>query len=146
MAYSTHHRYCQRSLFNVLNNLLDWESVKMLDLFGGTGNHCYEFISRGCMDATYVDKFMGCIRFVHELRQKLNLEKELTIVKSDVFKYINACNQQYDYIFAVRHIRYPIYLKFQILYLKKNYSNQTAYLLWKPIRNTIFMLIPILFS
>ena len=38
----------KEGLFNVLNNRLDWEEVKMLDLFGGTGNHCYEFISRGC--------------------------------------------------------------------------------------------------
>lgn len=90
----------KEGLFNVLNNLLDWEETKMLDLFGGTGNHCYEFISRGCQDATYVDKFTGCVRFVLDLRQKLNLEKELTVVKSDVFKFIRQCNCQYDYIFA----------------------------------------------
>lgn len=90
----------KEGLFNVLNNRLDWESVKMLDLFGGTGNHCFEFISRGCDDTTYVDKFMGCIRFVHDLKKKLQLDKELTIIKSDVFKYIHTCTEQYDYIFA----------------------------------------------
>lgn len=90
----------KEGLFNVLNHQLDWEEVRMLDLFGGTGNHCYEFISRGCKDATYVDKFMGCIRFVRELRDKLELQNELTIVRSDVFKFIEGCKEQYDYIFA----------------------------------------------
>ncbi len=90
----------KEGLFNVLNNRLDWESVKMLDLFGGTGNHCFEFVSRGCDDTTYVDKFMGCVRFVHDLKKKLQLDKELTIIKSDVFKYIHNSTEQYDYIFA----------------------------------------------
>ena len=67
----------KEGLFNVLNNRLDWEEVKMLDLFGGTGNHCYEFISRGCIDATYVDQFMGCIKFVQEISEKLNIENGL---------------------------------------------------------------------
>ena len=90
----------KEGLFNILNNRLDWEEVKMLDLFGGTGNHCYEFISRGCEDATYVDQFMGCIKFVHELRDKLGLQNELKIVKSDVFKFIHSTKEKYDYIFA----------------------------------------------
>lgn len=90
----------KEGLFNVLNNRLDWEEVKMLDLFGGTGNHCYEFISRGCNDATYVDQFMGCIKFVQEVSEKLNIEKELRIVRSDVFRFIASTKEKYDYIFA----------------------------------------------
>lgn len=90
----------KEGLFNVLNNRLDWEEVKMLDLFGGTGNHCYEFISRGCTDATYVDQFMGCIKFVQEVSEKLKIENELRIVRSDVFRFINTTKEKYDYIFA----------------------------------------------
>ena len=90
----------KEGLFNILNNRLDWEEVKMLDLFGGTGNHCYEFISRGCEDATYVDQFMGCIKFVNEIRDKLQLQNELRIVKSDVFKFIHSTKEKFDYIFA----------------------------------------------
>ena len=90
----------KEGLFNVLNNRLDWEEVKMLDLFGGTGNHCYEFISRWCIDATYVDQFMGCIKFVQEVSEKLNIENELRIVRSDVFRFIASTKEKYDYIFA----------------------------------------------
>lgn len=92
--------FAKEALFNILNNLLDFESVKMLDLFGGTGSHCYEFISRGCTDATYVDKFPGCVQFVRKTAQKLQIESSLKIFQMDVFRFIESTRGQYDYIFA----------------------------------------------
>ncbi len=97
--------FAKEGLFNTLRHLLDFESVRMLDLFGGTGNHCYEFISRGCTDATYIDKFGGCIAFVKKTAKTLGIEKELTIIRGDVLKFINRQSilknkKQYDYIFA----------------------------------------------
>ena len=92
--------FAKEGLFNILMNRIDFEETKMLDLFGGTGNHCYEFISRGCTDATYVDKFGPAVRFVHQICDELGLEDEIRIVKSDVFKFIGKDKGQYDYIFA----------------------------------------------
>ncbi len=92
--------YAKEGLFNILNNNFDFETLKVLDLFGGTGNHSYEFISRGCQDVTYVDKFQGCIKFVKETATKLAIEEELNIVKADVFKFMARTTSKYDYIFA----------------------------------------------
>ena len=92
--------FAKEGLFNILSNRIDFSEVKMLDLFGGTGNHCYEFISRGCEDATYVDKFGGCVAFVKKTAELLKIENELKIVKSDVFKFINTTIEKYDFIFA----------------------------------------------
>ena len=92
--------FAKEGLFNILYNRLDFESLKVLDIFGGTGNHCYEFISRGCEDATYVDKFGGAVSFVKKTAKELNIENRLTIVKMDVFKFINSTSNKYDYIFA----------------------------------------------
>lgn len=92
--------FAKEGLFNILNNRIDFEETKMLDLFGGTGNHCYEFISRGCMDATYVDKHGPAVSFVEKLRKELDIEDRLRIVRSDVFKYMSQCNEKYDFIFA----------------------------------------------
>ena len=33
--------YAKEALYNILQNRIDFEETKMLDLFGGTGNHCY---------------------------------------------------------------------------------------------------------
>ena len=92
--------FAKEGLFNILTNRIEFSEVKMLDLFGGTGNHCYEFISRGCEDATYVDKFGGCVAFVKKTAELLKIENELKIVKSDVFKFINTTIEKYDFIFA----------------------------------------------
>ncbi|MDB4438684.1 RsmD family RNA methyltransferase [bacterium] len=90
----------KEGLYNILANKIDFEDIKFLDLFGGTGSHCYECISRGCRDATYVDKFQGCINFVKTMSAKLKIEDYLDIQRINVFSYIKKCEEQYDYIFA----------------------------------------------
>lgn len=92
--------FAKEALFNILNNRLDFEQTKMLDLFGGSGSHCYEFISRGCTDATYVDKFPGCVQFVRKVAALLKIEPFLKIYQMDVFRFIEHASVQYDYIFA----------------------------------------------
>ncbi len=90
----------KEALFNILNNRLDFEDTRFLDLFGGTGNHSYEFISRGCTDVTYVDKFPGCVNFVRKTAQHLKIEDCIKIMHMDVFKFMDYSKAQYDYIFA----------------------------------------------
>ena len=58
------------------------------------------FISRGCTDVTYVDKFPGCVAFVKKTSKLLDIESNIKIVKGDVFKFIQYSIEQYDYIFA----------------------------------------------
>lgn len=90
----------KEALFNILQNQLEFDKVKMLDLFGGTGSHCLEFISRGCVDTTYVDKFGPAVRFISGLTKELNINDKININKADVFFFIKNCNEKYDYIFA----------------------------------------------
>lgn len=92
--------FSKEALFNILNNQLDFEDSKVLDLFGGTGNHSYEFISRGCTDVTYVDQFAGCVSFVRKTAKILGIESSLKIMQMDVFRFIEQSTQQYDYIFC----------------------------------------------
>ena len=92
--------FAKEGLFNILTNNFDFEDIKVLDLFGGTGNHTYEFISRGCLDVTYVDKHAPAVRFVRETTKKLEIEDNLRIIQGDVFKFISAAYEQFDYIFA----------------------------------------------
>jgi len=90
----------KEGLYNILNNKIDFEVIKFLDLFGGTGSHCYECISRGCEDATYVDKHRPATVFVEQMRDKLGAADKLKIHRMDVFKFIKNCDEKYDYIFA----------------------------------------------
>ena len=45
----------RESLFNILNNRIDWENANALDLFSGTGCIAVEFVSRGCPHVTSVE-------------------------------------------------------------------------------------------
>ncbi len=92
--------YAKEGLFNILINTFDFSSLRVLDLFGGTGNHSYEFISRGCEDVTYVDKFPGCVAFVKKTAKELDIEENIKIVRNDVFRFIQQPQEPYDYIFA----------------------------------------------
>lgn len=92
--------FAREALFNILANNFHFEEIKVLDLFGGTGSHSYEFISRGCPDVTYVDQFGPCVRFVQQTAKALGMEDALRIVRSDVFRYLDACTEPFDYIFA----------------------------------------------
>lgn len=92
--------FAKEGLFNILLNEIDFEETKMLDLFGGTGNHCFEAISRGCNDVTYVDKHGPCHKFVRSLAKDLDVEDKIKPVRFDVAKFVPKCTDSFDYIFA----------------------------------------------
>jgi len=92
--------FSKEALYNILTNRVDFDEVRFLDLFGGTGNHCYECISRGAQSATYVDKFGPAVKFVKEMAIRLDIENEMNIYKMDVFKYIKTINSTFNLIFA----------------------------------------------
>ena len=88
----------KEALFNILNFQIDFQEIKLLDLFAGTGNISYEFISRGTTQITAVDQHYGCIKFINKTANEL--EAEINTVKSDVFKYLDKVKTKSDLIFA----------------------------------------------
>lgn len=90
----------KESLFNILINQYDLSNIKVLDLFAGTGNIGYEFISRGVAEVTFVDKFAGCTRFIQNMCKTLAVDQQAQIIKDDVFRFLKTSTQTYDIIFA----------------------------------------------
>ena len=88
----------KEALFNVLNNHFNFEGLKVLDLFSGTGNISYEFASRGSNNITSVDGDFGCIKFIKQTATEYDFN--IAAIKSDVLKYIEKCKAKYDIIFA----------------------------------------------
>ncbi|MFM8710168.1 MAG: RsmD family RNA methyltransferase [Sphingomonadales bacterium] len=89
----------KEGLFNMLQNRLDFETIKTLDLFGGTGSISYELASRGVAELTIVEKDATMHRFITQTAEALKLTG-FTVVRSDVFKFITQCNDTFDFIFA----------------------------------------------
>ena len=88
----------KEALFNVLNNHFEFEDLKVLDLFAGTGNISYEFASRGSQNITCVDADFGCIKYIKQTAAEFDFN--IACIKSDVLSYINKCNTTYNMIFA----------------------------------------------
>ena len=88
----------KEALFNVLNNYFDFEGLKVLDLFSGTGNISYEFASRGSNNITSVDADFGCVKFIKQTASEYDFD--IAAIKSDAFGFIDKCKSSYDIIFA----------------------------------------------
>ena len=88
----------KEALFNVLRNHFNFDGLKVLDLFSGTGNNSYEFASRGSDNITCVDGDFGCVKFIKQTASEFDFN--IAAVKSDVLKFIERCNAKYDIIFA----------------------------------------------
>lgn len=89
----------KEGLFNVLQHNLEFDILKTLDLFGGTGSISYELASRGVTDLTIVEKDPAMYEFIKKTSATLRIN-ELTVVKMDVFKFIAQCSDKFDFIFA----------------------------------------------
>jgi 16S rRNA (guanine966-N2)-methyltransferase len=91
--------FAKEALFNVLNNRIDFEQQRVLDLFAGTGNITLEFASRGCERITSVDADARCCKFIKETCAKFNLN-QVTVFKSDVFEFIKRNHDKSDLVFC----------------------------------------------
>lgn len=89
----------KEALFNILYNQFDFESLKVLDLFSGTGNISLEFASRGAYSITSVDRDFGCYNYLKTVAKQYSLDA-VQPVKADVLKYLELETDQYDLIFV----------------------------------------------
>lgn len=89
----------KEGLFNIIENNLEISSLKTLDLFGGTGSISYELASRGAKELTIVEKDIAMHEFIKKTAAMLAI-KNITIVKSDVFRFIEQCTEAFNFIFA----------------------------------------------
>ena len=96
----------KEALFNILNNRFQFDSLKVLDLFSGTGNISYEFASRGAGEITAVDAHYACIKFIAKTSQEF--EFPIQCFKSDVFKYLKKTALKFDLIFADPPYQLPL--------------------------------------
>lgn len=88
----------KEALFSIINNQYYFDEISVLDLFAGIGSISLEFASRGTTDITSVDNDFGCVKFITETAEKLDLP--VRAIKSDVNKYLESCKQEYTIIFA----------------------------------------------
>lgn len=91
--------FAKESLFNILNNLVDFEEIKVLDLFAGTGNLSYEFFSRGALSVTAVEIDHKCSVFIEKTAEALHAGN-INVIRTDVYHFLKKPWDSFDIIFA----------------------------------------------
>ncbi len=89
----------RESLFNILNNYVDYEECSVMDLFAGTGAVSIEFISRGAREVTSIDINNACTEFIKSTARQLGLDN-IHVVRADVFDLLKRANRKFEIIFA----------------------------------------------
>jgi 16S rRNA (guanine966-N2)-methyltransferase len=89
----------KEALFNILQNQMEFEGIKVLDLFCGTGNISLEFASREAEKVIAVDRSIHCINYVKDTARQHRLD-QIKTYKTDVFKFLEIETEQFDLIFA----------------------------------------------
>jgi len=89
----------KEGLFNIIGNNISIPGIKTLDIFGGTGSISYELASRGAAELTIIEKDSKMYEFIKSKIAELKIEN-CTVLKMDVFRFLENCNETYDLIFA----------------------------------------------
>ena len=91
--------FAKEGLFNILDNEYEFQDLKVLDLFGGTGSIAYEFASRGASRVYCVEMARENASFIKTEAARLGLDN-VTMVRDNVFDFLPICREKFDIIFA----------------------------------------------
>ena len=113
----------KEAIFNIIQNRYNFESIKVLDLYAGSGNISYEFSSRGVVHITSIDNNPKCVNFIKSISNGLNLN--INVKKIDVFKFLKINTLSFDIIFCDPPYDYSLenYAEIQNLIFKNNILN-----------------------
>ena len=113
----------KETLFNVLNNLIDFDSLICADLFAGSGALGFESISRGALKCDFVENSVRQANMIQRTARELNCEQNVNIIKADVMKFlIENEGAFYDLIFADPPYSYENFDDLTALALKLRFS------------------------
>lgn len=91
--------FARESLFNILMNRVNFEEIRILDLFAGTGSISFEFSSRGAKEVHLVEQDLKHIAGIRSIIKEMGFENIKTI-HIDVRTYLKICKAKYDIVFA----------------------------------------------
>lgn len=92
--------FAREALFDILDNEYEFDDLKVLDLFGGTGAISFEFISRGIGHVWCVEMAPPHAAFISSAAKELGVADRITVVRHNVFDFIPLCKEKFDLVFA----------------------------------------------
>ena len=92
--------FAREGLFNILDNEYEFDGLRILDLFGGTGAVSFEFASRGVEKVYCIEMARENASFIKRESARLGVQDCVTVVRDNVFDFIPICREKFDIVFA----------------------------------------------
>lgn len=91
----------RETLFNLLNNRISFDGIKVLDLYAGSGALGLECLSRGAASVDFVERNFVIYKNLSENINSLNLADRCKIYKMETVKFTSlSSHPSYDLILA----------------------------------------------
>jgi 16S rRNA (guanine966-N2)-methyltransferase len=110
----------RETLFDILNNIIDFENTSCLDIFAGTGALGFEALSRGASDVRFVDKSKSCISSINKTAEELGCSEQISAVEYDAISFVKSNGMEFDLVFADPPYDYEKYGELVDAVLKTN--------------------------
>ena len=91
--------YAREALMDVIDSAYEFDGLKVLDLFGGSGAVSFEFCSRGVGHVWCVEMNPQYASAISSQASRLGI-RNLSVVRHNVFEFLPLCTQKFDLIFA----------------------------------------------
>lgn len=109
----------RETLFNLLNNRIDFDGIEVLDLYSGSGSLGLECLSRGAAKVTFIEKDFKIYKNLIKNIQSLEVDKHSIAVKATAEDFTKKkSDKQYDLIIAD-----PPFFKYDIYDVVNNIKN-----------------------
>ena len=91
----------KESLFNYLSNQIDFNGMRVCDLYAGSGSLGLETLSRGALEVHFVEKNYPVVKVLSDNIKSLGVEKNCRIFKMDALRFSKKGeHEEYDLILA----------------------------------------------
>ena len=91
----------KETLFNLLENEISFNNIKVLDLYAGSGSLGFESLSRGATEVHFVEKNFKIYKNLLENIKSLDVENYCSVFKVNAEKFSQThMNNSYDLILA----------------------------------------------
>jgi 16S rRNA (guanine(966)-N(2))-methyltransferase RsmD len=90
----------REGLFNILNNTFDFEGIRALDLFSGSGSITWELLSRDAEFVDCIEKEKASADFIRATAALFRVDDRIRIHRTDAFAFLQKTDGMYNFIFA----------------------------------------------
>ena len=109
----------RETLFNLLNNRIDFNGISVLDIYAGSGSLGLECLSRGAESVHFIEQDFFIYKNLLQNINSLNVEDKTTVFKSPAVRFTgNPPKQKYNLILAD-----PPFFKYDIYKVLENLLN-----------------------